>query len=44
MRALQNAHGVITSLLVPDLQEEILLTEVNPGRDAITERRLRWVL
>jgi hypothetical protein len=29
------------TLLAPDIQEEILVAEVAPGRDAVTERALR---
>lgn len=29
------------TLLAPDIQEEILIAEVEPGRDVVTERALR---
>ena len=32
------------TLLAPDIQEEILVAEVEPGRDAVTERALRGVV
>jgi hypothetical protein len=32
------------TLLAPDIQEEILIAEVEPGRDAVTERGLRVIL
>ena len=32
------------ALLTPDIQEEILAAEVEPGYDPINERALRWVL
>lgn len=32
------------TLLAPDIQEEILVAEVEPGRDAITERALRAIV
>jgi len=32
------------TLLAPDIQEEILLTEAGPGFQPINERALRWVL
>lgn len=31
-------------LLAPDIQEEILTAEVEPGHDPINERALRWVV
>ena len=32
------------TLLAPDIQEEILVAEVEPGRDAVTERGLRGIV
>lgn len=32
------------ALLAPDVQEEILEAEVEPGHDPISERALRWVV
>ena len=32
------------TLLAPDIQEEILVAEVEPGRDAVTERALRAIV
>mgnify|MGYP000379615128 FL=1 len=32
------------TLLAPDIQEEILIAEVEPGRDVVTERALRAVV
>jgi hypothetical protein len=32
------------TLLAPDIQEEILVAEVEPGRDAITEHALRAIV
>lgn len=32
------------TLLAPDIQEEILVAEVEPGRDAVTERGLRAIV
>ena len=32
------------TLLAPDIQEEILLTEAGPGFQPINERALRWVV
>ena len=32
------------TLLAPDIQEELLVAEVDPGRDSVTERALRAVV
>jgi hypothetical protein len=32
------------TLLAPDIQEEILVAEVEPGRDVVTERALRAIV
>lgn len=32
------------TLLAPDIQEEILIAEVEPGRDVVTERALRAIV
>lgn len=32
------------TLLAPDIQEEILIAQVEPGRDVVTERRLRSIV
>jgi hypothetical protein len=32
------------TLLAPDIQEEILVAEVEPGRDAVTEHGLRAIV
>jgi len=40
----QRGPRCVARLLAPDIQEEILTAEVEPGHDPINEHTLRWVV